>query len=232
MSDIHVYEEAENLSLHDYFYKIIGHSDHEGVFMFAKLDVPTNFMLPTDRDRRCDFYAKKAPRGFHLWDVEAGKCACGRDDQPDSLTAAHFVLPDLKCLYPVVDCSPYGAILYCEFHDEEKELEQLEGALNTYTRTLQEQFRYLAEWDYVAREFGNTEEVALCAQGMMSVLEMPEFLYNWLLDAVPPEKIGRYLAGHAHARARTTEPIPNFIVPFWQWAKEKIAASPNFGGYR
>ena len=232
MSDQPASEDTEVLSLWDYFYKFIGKTDNFGLFMFTKLDKPTNFMPITDRDRRCDYYASAAPRGFHLWDEVAGVCTCGRTDKPDTLTAAHFVLPDLKCLYPVLDCSPYGAILYCEFHDEDKELEQLEGVLNTYTRTLQEQLRYLAEWDYCAREFGNTEEVAVTAQGMMSVLAMPEFLYDWLITTVPPEKVGRYLAGHPNARARSSEPIPNLIIPFWDWLKEKLATSRNFGSFR
>lgn len=222
---------AEPLSLWDSFYKVIGADDQHGLFMFAKLDKPTNFMLITDRDRRCDYYAPAAPRGFHLWDDSKNECACGRNDRPDTLTAAHFVLPDLKCLYPVIDCSPYGAILYCEFHDDDKELEQLEGALNTYTRTLQEQLRYLVEWDYCAREFGNNEEVAVTAQGMMSVLDMPPLLYDWLIDSVPPEKVGRYLAGDLNARQRTTEPIPDLLVPFWAWLKKKMVVSRNFGGF-
>jgi len=224
--------EVEQVSLWDYFYKFIGTTDHEGLFMFTKLDKPTNFMPPSDRDRRCDYYAPAAPRGFHLWDDTTSTCTCGRTDKPDTLTAAHFELPDLKCLYPVIDCSPYGAILYCEFHDEDKAIEQLEGVHNTYTRTLQEQLRYLAEWDYCAREFGNTEEQALTAQGMMSVLEMPQFLYDWLINSVPPEKVGRFLAGHPNARARTTEPIPDLLVPFWEWAKDKMSRSRHFGGYR
>lgn len=230
MSDTSGYEIAPEGTT-DYFYKVVNGTDHEGVFMFAKLDRPGNFMQATDRDRRCDFYNKLAPRGFHLWDDVAKRCTCGSDQRPDSLTAAHFELSDLYCLYAVVEAAPYGVICYCEFHDDDKEVEQLEGALNTYTRTIQEQLRYMAEWHYVATNFGNTEEVALTAQAMINALEIPDDLYNWLLESVPPEKVGRYLQGHPNARARTSEPIADLTVPFWSWLRDKIDACRSFGGY-
>lgn len=215
----------------DYFYKIVNGTDHEGLFMFAKLDTPTNFMKQSDRDRRCDYYATGAARGFHLWNDDTSLCSCGSSDIPDSLTAAHFQLSDLYCLFPVIEAAPYGVICYCEFHDDDLEASQLTGALNTYTRTLQEQLRLLIEWSYAHTDLDNNEETAVNAHDIVTTLDMPNDLIDWLLTEMPAERVGRYLQGNPDARSRTVQPIPNWLVHDWDYLKTLISECRGFGAY-
>jgi hypothetical protein len=140
-------------------------------------------------------------------------------------------MEQLKSLFPVIEAVPYGFLLYLEFRDDETEEETLVAQATTFTRSIQEVFRLLLEWEFAATQLGSTEDIATTAAGMASVLDIPQNLRDWIINQVPPEKVGRYLAGNPNARARTTEPIPDLSQEFHDWVYNKMKQCRSFGEY-
>lgn len=213
---------------HEGYLKIINNTDHKGMFGFAMLDNPLNFMEPSDSDKRCDYYTTKALRGFHRF--ADGVCNCGLTTPPNRLTGGHFGIDELICLFPVVDAGPVGIICYFEFHSDEDEEFYLTQRGNTLTRTLQEQFRFLIEWEYAHHHLDNNEEIAICAAGMLEVLDLPITIREWILDFVPNEKVNRFLEGRTDAlqRADTTN-IPDLTDEFKEWLLNRFKQAKSFG---
>jgi len=210
---------------HEGYLKIIGNTDNKGLFGFAKLDEPTNFMQPADVTKRCDYQAPLALRGFHKF--ENGVCNCGLQEEPDNLTGGHFALEDLTALFVVVDAHPAGLICYFEFADDEDFYLTQRG--NTLTRTLQEQFRFLIEWEYAHKHLDNSEEIAICATEMLEILDMPADIKEWILNSVPNEKVNRFLEGKTNALERTTDTIPDLTDAFSEWLLTRFQEAKNFG---
>ena len=210
---------------HEGYLKIINNTDNKGLFGFAQFKNPETFMTGTDVTKRCDYHTTAAVVGFHKY--ADGVCNCGSTEEPNNLTGGHFPLEDLSALFSVVDASPAGLILYFEFvGDEEFYLTQ--GG-NTLTRTLQEQFRFLIEWEYAHQHLGNNEEIAICATEMLRILDLPTTIRQWILDSVPNEKVNRYLEGRTDARERTTDTIPDLTDEFKEWLLDKFKEAKNFG---
>lgn len=210
---------------HEGYLKIIGNTDNKGLFGFAKLDQPTNFMQPSDVTKRCDYQASLALRGFHKF--ENGVCNCGLEEEPNNLTGGHFSLEDLSALFVVVDAHPAGLICYFEFADNEDFYLTQRG--NTLTRTLQEQFRFLIEWEYAHRHLDNSEEIAICATEMLEIIDMPSDIKEWILNSVPNEKVNRFLEGKTNALERTTDLIPDLTEQFSEWLLSRFQEAKNFG---
>lgn len=213
---------------HEGYLKIIGNTDNKGLFCFAKLDDPRNFMADADVTKRCDFDQPLAVRAFHHW--ENGVCNCGSTEQPSSVTGAHWKLEELTALFCVVDAAPAGLITYIEFSDNEDFYLTQRG--NVFTRTLQEQFRFIIEWKYAHEHLGNNEEVAVTATEVMNVLDMPQSIQDWILSEMPNEQVNRYLEGRTDALQRTNEPIPDLTEEFREWLLEKFRTAKNFGEHR
>ena len=215
-----------------FFIKTIGVNDNKGLFGIAKADYPASFIPSDAMDQRCDAYRNVGPRGFHVWDETTSLCSCGSTDQPNAKTGNHkVIMEELKCLFPVIEALPYGFLLYLEFRDDQTEEETLVAQATTFTRTNQEAFRLLLEWDFSAMYLSNTEDIAVTAAGMVRVLDIPQNLRDWIINQVPPEKVGRYLAGQNNARARTTEPIPDLSEEFYNWVYNKMQQCRSFGEY-
>jgi len=210
---------------HEGYLKIIGNTDNKGLFGFAKLDQPTNFMKPSDVTKRCDYQASLALRGFHKF--ENGVCNCGLQEEPNNLTGGHFSLEDLSALFVVVDAHPAGLICYFEFADNEDFYLTQRG--NTLTRTLQEQFRFLIEWEYAHKHLDNSEEIAICATEMLEIIDMPSDIKEWILNSVPNEKVNRFLEGKTNALERTTDLIPDLTEEFSEWLLSRFQEAKNFG---
>ncbi len=211
---------------HEGYLKIINNTDNKGLFGFAKLDNPSNFMNPEDVTKRCDYQTDAALRGFHK--AVDGVCNCGLEEEPNNLTGGHFPLEALSALFVVVDAAPAGLICYFEFVDDEDFYLTQRG--NTLTRTLQEQFRFLIEWEYAHNHLDNNEEISSCATEMLQILDMPLTIREWILNSVPNEKVNRFLEGRTDAlqRADTTD-IPDLTEEFKEWLLDKFKEAKNFG---
>lgn len=213
---------------HEGYLKVIGNTDNKGLFGFAKLDNPKNFMADTDVTRRCDFDQPLALRGFHRW--ENGSCNCGLTDVPSTVSGGHFDLEALTSLFVVVDASPAGLICYFEFADEEDFYLTQRG--NTLTRTLQEQFRFLLEWKYAHEHLDNNEEIAITATEMVNLLEIPQSIHDWIISEVPNEKVNRFLEGRTDALQRTQNQIPDLTDEFKVWLLDRFKIAKGFGEHR
>ena len=213
---------------HEGYLKVIGNTDNKGLFGFAKLDNPKNFMADTDVTRRCDFDQPLALRGFHRW--ENGSCNCGLTDVPSTISGGHFDLEALTALFVVVDASPAGLICYFEFANEEDFYLTQRG--NTLTRTLQEQFRFLLEWKYAHEHLDNNEEIAITATEMVNLLEIPQSIHDWIISEVPNEKVNRFLEGRTDALQRTQNQIPDLTDEFKVWLLDRFKIAKGFGEHR
>ena len=207
------------------YLKVIGNTDNKGLFGFAKLDNPRNFMFDSDIDKRCDFEGVLALRGFHK--STDGVCNCTLFDVPNNLTGGHFTLEDLTALFVVVDATPAGLICYFEFDGDEDFYLTQRG--NTFTRTLQEQFRFLLEWKYANEYLDNNEEISITATEICDILNMPTNIQEWIISEVPNEKVNRFLEGKTNALQRTDYIIPDLSEEFKEWLLEKFGTAKSFG---
>jgi len=183
-------------------------------------------------DQRCDSYKTLGPTGFHKWDSTNNLCSCGLTEMPDPKVGNHSVILDqLKCLYPVIEASPFGIIIYFEFRDDETELRASKQHFSTCAHSIQELFRLMLEWEFAATTLGSTEDVAVTSANMLQVLDMPQNIRDWVISEVPPEKVARFLAGNTNAQDRTTDPIPDLTQEFYDWVYNKITQCRSFGEY-
>jgi hypothetical protein len=98
------------------------------------------------------------------------------------------------------------------------------------TRTLQEQFRLLIEWEYSHKHLGNNEEMAVCATKILEVLDLPTEIRQWILDEVPNEKVNRFLEGRIDAQQRAEiDTIPDLTEEFKEWLIAKSKQTKSFG---
>ena len=217
----------------DYLYKEIGSSDTgEGFFSIARVSNPSQFpgQTPAGDYIRCDERNSVGPRGFHEWDEATSKCICGRADRPQEVTGQHLpIMTDVRTFLAVLEALPYGFIIYTELDDDSKVDDIINTPKTHHARTIQEIFKYMLEWDWAYTELGNREPIAATCHGMVEVLQIPELIKDWLLNTVPPDKIGRFLAGDENALVRRREGLPDPLVPFWAWFKEKRHACRTFG---
>ena len=127
----------------------------------------------------------------------------------------------------VVDAAPIGLVYYFEFSGDEDFYLTQRG--NTFTKTLQEQFRLLLEWKYAHEHLDNNEEVAITASQMCDILNIPITIQEWVLSEVPNEKVNRFLEGRTNALQRTEELIPDLTEEFKEWLMEKFQIAKTFG---
>ena len=216
----------------EFFIKTIGVNDNKGLFGIAKFEHPGEFMPGDAMDQRCDSYTSRGPTGFHKWDSTNNLCSCGLTEMPDPKVGNHLItLEQLKCLFPVIEATPYGIIIYFEFRDDELELLASKQHFSVCAHSLQEVFRLMLEWEFAATTLGSTEDLAVTSANMLQVLDMPQNIRDWVISKVPPEKVARFLAGHINAQDRTTDPIPDLTQEFYDWVYNKIKQCRSFGEY-
>lgn len=216
------------------YHKTLGSTDSVGFFAVsgARLN-PTRATDPTDFWVRCDSNSY-GPYGYHRWDAENEICNCGRTDQPDESMGHHeLVLANISFVSAVIEALPHGYILYFELHDPALDEICLTERHSDCARTLQELFRLMLEWKFAHEHCGNNELVAISCAGMVDALEIPEDIQDWLIATVPPEKVGKFIAGDPLAQQRNDiADIPDLSDEFDQWLCAKILATRPIGSYR
>lgn len=207
-----------------------------GYFNFVRSAKPPD--IETDVGDRCDRYKQHGPVGWHEWNETTGVCACGSTEKPDPLTCSHKIKWDnFGALFPVITAPQVGYILWFENKDTSLEVATTEAPYTAMTRTIVEMFRLLVEWDYAHTELGNNEPFAVTAHDFLRAVGLSNSLRTWLIEDVPPEKVGRYLAGHPNARARTTLPIPEpsfdggLREDFYYYVTDLIRDVKDIGSY-
>ena len=220
------------------FLKLIGKNDDKGFFAFTQFAKPETFLLEEDEDKRCDYSAPRIARGFHHWNATTSLCSCGSTDEPNRLTGGHWTFEELTALFLVVDVYPVGTIVYMELEwSPEREAMQAQNfhknRATNLTRTLQEQFRLLIEWEYAHKYLGNNEEMAVCASEILEAVALPPTLRQWVLDEVPNEKVNRFLEGRTDAQQRaSTDTIPDLTEEFKEWLLGKFKETKGFGEHK
>lgn len=206
------------------FYKKIGTDDSVGVFSFTRMVNPKNALdVDVPNEQRCDARSKKGPSGFHDWNAETNTCSCGSTSKPYGLTHHHYIkFNQLVCMHTVMDIPPCSVIMYMELKNPEDEIKTIEDYHHEHTRTLQELFRLIIEWDFVYTNFDNREETAIVCNEIMSNINMPIEVKNWFIEEMPSEKVGRYLEGNTDARVRIPELIPDLPDFVSEWFLTKV----------
>lgn len=217
------------------FLKLIGTNDDKGFFAFTQFVEPATFLLEEDKDKRCDYSSQRIVRGFHHWNTETNLCSCGSTDEPSRVTGGHAMPGKISAIMPVIDAYPIGMIIYIEIEwaDELQEMEYQnfhKNVATNITRTLQEQFRLLIEWEYAHEHLGNNEEMAVCASEILKEIDFPLTIRQWILDNVPNEKVNRFLEGREDAQQRAEiDTIPDLTDEFKEWLLNKFSTAKNFG---
>lgn len=226
------------MGTHESFFKLIGTNDDRGFFAFTQFAKPKTFLSEEDEDKRCDYSAPRIARDFHYWNSDTNLCNCGSSEEPNHLTGGHYTQGRVSALFLVIDAFPAGTIVYVEIewaHDNEEERKsqniQKDRATNA-TRTIQEQFRLLIEWEYAHKYLGNNEEIAVCASNILQVLDLPSTIRQWVLDEVPNEKVNRFLEGRQDAQQRAEiGTIPDLTDEFKEWLLSKFHQVKGFGNH-
>ncbi|WP_373068387.1 hypothetical protein [Gemmatimonas sp.] len=176
--------------------KLKGNGDEVGVFTVAR----ATQLVGSNTEDRCDG-GRVGPVGWHEWDAIAGVCSCGSADQPDPSFRSHVAAMALIEWTDVVfDGNPYGYIIYFEHFDPAVD-EGVRQANPAGGLTLQEVFVSMLEWEW-AWEHGSTESVAECCHGMLTLMDMPAGVREWLLTEVSGQRVKRFLEGNPDANAR------------------------------
>jgi hypothetical protein len=63
---------------------------------------------------------------------------------------------------------------------------------------------------------------------MLSVMNMPQPVYDWVVNEVPFGRLGRYLSGNTDAAARTTDTIPPLTPEAQKWLEQLMRDSIEY----
>jgi len=217
-----------------FFYRTPGVNDSRGVFSFTQMvNAEERFSgKKVEEAERCDRKTRLGPTGFHEWNADLGVCTCGRTEEPHLLTGHHHARFDnITAIFPVMEFSPYSVLMYVELEDSADEILTIEDFHTEHARTLQELLKLILEWDFAYVALDNREHVAEVCHGIVSVWDMPTECVDWLMNEMPPEKVGRFLMGSTDARVRPTELIPDIPDSLSEWMYEKIASCRSIGEY-
>jgi hypothetical protein len=91
-----------------------------------------------------------------------------------------------------------------------------------HARTLGELFKLIIEWSIVNKEpFNNTEVQSVISSKILELMDMPEDVYQELLDSYPDTHVALYLQNDPSATQRP-ENVPNITPLFEAWIEEKL----------
>lgn len=190
--------------------RFAGYRDDRGIFMLSGAR-----LIPAGATERCDA-DRYGPYGFHRWDEYSQMCNCGSADMPDPNMGNHMItMENLEWADVIYDASPIGYLMYLEHKTPELD-EQVRLVTPTATRTLQELFRIMVEWDFAYKELGNTELVSKTCSGILDSMGMPDEFRSWLLSDVDDQFVARYLKGHVRAYDRGVN-VPPLPEQFDDW---------------
>lgn len=199
--------------------KTVGINDRQGVFAVCAAGI-------TQGDR-CDS-TRLGPVSLHRWDEQSAVCSCGSTDRPHDITLDHYVTIDMvEQHYPVIEAVPYGFIVYVELRTTDQEDEMARMPL--HTRTIQELLRYMIEWEWMA-SIGITDPIAVLCRNMMSVMNPPDDVRQWVLDNVPYSQLGRFLRGDVDARERPSG-VPDLVDYVDEWIASQVIKCRRYGDY-
>lgn len=207
-----------------YFHKIIGVDDKVGFFTFGKIcQLSLDDRDPEEFIIRCD-NGKIGPYGFHSWNFQENICSCGSTEQPDAHLGHHLItMENMSIVCTIMDFYPHIMILYFELKDPQYEELSCQNPHSESCRTLQELFRLILEWHYAYEIYGNREEIAEACHKVIIENMIPEYIQNWLLESVPPQKVERFLLGDINARYRQDiDQIQDLSIEFDNWLENKI----------
>jgi hypothetical protein len=89
-------------------------------------------------------------------------------------------------------------------------------------RTLGELFKLIIEWNIVNKEPFNNEEVqSVISSKILELMDMPENVYQELLNSFPDTHVSLYLQGNPDATQRPSD-VPNITPLFEEWIEEKL----------
>lgn len=205
------------------FDKEIGVTDDSGIFALCRAEIVPN--KKDGKNLRCDV-DRMGPVGIHRWVDAENRCECGRTEPLNGFTNDHYVTVDMVySSYAVIAAVPYGFVMHIELNTAEQEDLLLREP--HHLRTFQELLRYLVEWEW-AYNFGSREAAAEVCHGMLSVMNMPTAVYDWVINEVPFGRLGRFLSGHVDAAARTTEEIPQLTTEAKEWLNKLFIDCRNY----
>lgn len=214
----HEDDQYEQLSFST-FCKEIGVSDDTGVFALCRAEIVPG------QTGRCDS-EKMGPVGIHRWIDAENKCECGRTEPLDIYTNDHYVTVDmLWSSFPVIAAIPYGFVRHIELNTPEQEDALLREP--HHLRTFQEMLRYMIEWDW-AYDLGSREAAADVCHGMLSVMNMPQPVYDWVIEEIPFGRLGRFLSGNTDAADRTSDLIPPLTTEALEWLEKLMNDSREY----
>lgn len=108
----------------------------------------------------------------------------------------------------VYDGAPYFRIMYGQFvnlnkpdgkghYEPAPELEEihLKQHPQLAARSLGELFRLIIDWDFAKHHYNNNENIANLAHNVLGAMNMPENIYQTIIDNFKPSPIVRYLQG-------------------------------------
>jgi hypothetical protein len=201
------------------FYKEIGVSDNTGFFGVCRAEIVPG------RTGRCDTN-RMGPVGNHRWIDAENKCDCGKTEPLDAITNDHYITFDMiYSSYPVIAAVPYGFVRHIELNTAEQEAIIIREPHNL--RTYQELLRYLVEWAW-AYDLGSREATAQVCHGMLSVMNIPQPVYDWVVNEIPFGRLGRFLSGNTDAAARTTDIIPPLTTEAQEWLEQLVCDSIDY----
>lgn len=195
----------------------------KGFFGFVKIVEVGDHVLENGTDdmphQRCDAgQSQYGPMAFHVWDPVAEVCNCGADSAPYALTGNHDLPFNELGFLSIVFGNPGvgGHVVYIESTDADAEERVVRNRHSAAARSMQELLRLMMEWEVALDEFGSTEPMAQVAKNMLTGMNMPQDVRDWIWTNVPPNKVQRFLQGNTAAQDADDPPdITGTVVEPW-----------------
>lgn len=208
-----------------YFAKTVNGTDQIGMFGFAAAQfIP----LEWNDQGRCDG-GVMGPMSFHGPDGN-GNCSCGKlDPNPvySLMCETSVEFPQLQLSSPVISLLPYGYISYVESYNKDADDLFVVSHWNVEARTLQELLKLMFEWRDAHVLLGADIAPAITADLLLTELDIPTDLEQWIRSEIPDQFVVKYLNGDTKARERTIP--PEMIDELSYWLHDKIVK--NSVGY-
>ena len=235
------YLRNEEKSRHGFgtYYKIPGTVDDErGYFGFIKSVYNYQFKPEKIKNKegfiettvRCDSDVSVSlpkPIALHETDPETSLCKlCGSSSPVYPTTNDHVAsLMNTRILrLPIQGYK--GFIVYLKLDNKELEDEDFNYSENI-TRTLQELFRLMLEWEWCYKELECRDVYSVLAYEILEELDVPESIRQWLWDEVPEQRVAKFLKGENNARERCDPAlIPDMTLEFDAWCWYHIVGKP------
>lgn len=226
-------------------YKLPGSgNDTHGYFAFIRAMYNHRFYeedvshIANDEQRlstRCDASAPKAmpmPTALHEENEETGLCAfCGSDKPIYGTTNSHYASLSNATTLRIPFHTPKGFIAYLELNNAE--IEETEVYTNpNVTRTLQELFKLMLEWEWVHLNLDSEDVCAKLCYEILQEMQVPESIRNWVWNELPDMHVAKFLKGNLDARARPdTSTIPDMHPDFEAWCWHQVVFAPQLWKY-